>query len=44
MIVEALKSHKGNMTKAGAELGLTRRMLGVRMERYKLSYKVFRRE
>jgi Nif-specific regulatory protein len=44
MIVEALKTHKGNMTKAAEELGLTRRMLGLRMERYKLSYKPFRRD
>ena len=44
MIVEALKSHKGNMTKAAEELGLTRRMLGLRMEKYKLGYKQFRRE
>jgi len=44
MIVEALKTHKGNMTKAAEELGLTRRMLGLRMDRYKLNYKLFRRE
>ncbi|CAH2598875.1 Nitrogen fixation protein AnfA [Rhodovastum atsumiense] len=43
MIVEALKAHKGNMSKAAEELGLTRRMLGLRMEKYKLSYKSFRK-
>jgi Nif-specific regulatory protein len=44
MIVEALKTHKGNMTKAAEELGLTRRMLGIRMDKYKLTYKPFRIE
>ena len=44
MIVEALKTHKGNMTKSAEELGLTRRMLGIRMDKYKLSYKPFRKE
>ena len=44
MVVEALKTHKGNMTRAAEELGLSRRMLGLRMEKYGLSYKQFRRE
>jgi Nif-specific regulatory protein len=44
MIVEALKTHKGNVTKAAEELGLTRRMLGIRMDKYKLTYKLFRTE
>ncbi len=43
MIVEALKSHQGNMTEAAKELGLTRRILGLRMERHKLNYKAFRK-
>ena len=42
MIVEALKNSNGNIGVAAAELGLTRRMLGVRMERYGISYKNFR--
>jgi Nif-specific regulatory protein len=42
MIVEALKNSNGNVGLAAAELGLTRRMLGLRMERYGISYKTFR--
>ncbi|ADP69791.1 transcriptional regulator, NifA subfamily, Fis Family [Rhodomicrobium vannielii ATCC 17100] len=44
MIVEALKAHHGNMTEAARELGLTRRMLGLRMEKYAINYKQFRRK
>ncbi|TWA70171.1 Fis family NifA subfamily transcriptional regulator [Azospirillum brasilense] len=43
MIVEALKTHTGNMTEAAKELNLTRRMLGLRMEKYGISYKAFRK-
>lgn len=42
MIVEALKASNGNIGQAAKELGLTRRMLGARMERHNLSYKTFR--
>jgi Nif-specific regulatory protein len=42
MIVEALKTHKGNTTEAARELGLTRRILGLRMEKHGLAYKNFR--
>jgi Nif-specific regulatory protein len=42
MIAEALKSHKGNTTEAAKELGLTRRILGLRMAKYGISYKHFR--
>ena len=42
MIVEALKLHHGNMTEAAAQLGLTRRILGLRMAAYKLNYKDYR--
>ena len=42
MIVDALKANHGNMTVAAAQLGLTRRILGLRMDRYKLAYKDFR--
>jgi Nif-specific regulatory protein len=42
MIIEALKNSNGHMGDAAKELGLTRRMLGVRMERYGISYKSFR--
>jgi Nif-specific regulatory protein len=43
MIVETLKTHNGNMTEAAKELGLTRRILGLRMEKHNISYKTFRR-
>jgi Nif-specific regulatory protein len=43
MIVEALKTHRGNMTEAARELNLTRRVLGLRMERHNIGYKNFRR-
>jgi Nif-specific regulatory protein len=42
MIVEALKNSNGHIGEAAKELGLTRRMLGVRMERYGIGYKTFR--
>ena len=43
MIVEALKTHRGNMTEAARDLGLTRRILGLRMEKHGISYKAFRK-
>ena len=43
MIVEALKTHEGNTTEAAKELGLTRRTLGLRMEKYSLNYKTYRK-
>jgi Nif-specific regulatory protein len=43
MIVEALKTHNGNTTEAAKELGLTRRILGLRMERHGINYKDYRR-
>jgi len=42
MIVDALKNSGGHMGDAAQELGLTRRMLGFRMERHGISYKQFR--
>lgn len=43
MIVDALKLHCGNISEAASTLGLTRRMLRLRMSRHKLDYKLFRR-
>ncbi|MEY4580429.1 MAG: hypothetical protein RL701_5132, partial [Pseudomonadota bacterium] len=43
MIVEALKQHKGNTTEAAKELGITRRVLGLRMSRHGIGYKMFRK-
>jgi Nif-specific regulatory protein len=42
MLEEALRRHKGNTTKAAHELGLTRRMIGLRMKKYNLGFKRFR--
>lgn len=42
MIVEALKNTNGNVGEAARELGVSRRMLGVRMEKHALTYKTFR--
>jgi len=42
MIVEALQNSQGHIGAAAKELGLTRRMLGVRMARYGITYKTFR--
>ena len=44
MIVDALKAHQGNITEAAKELGMTRRILGLRMEKYAINYKQFRRK
>ncbi|HAJ78448.1 MAG TPA: sigma-54-dependent Fis family transcriptional regulator [Fibrobacteres bacterium] len=41
-LVEALKNSRGNMTDAAKNLGMTRRMLGLRLEKYKIEYKNFR--
>jgi len=43
MLVGALRLHQGNMTDAAKELGLTRRTMGLRMRKYNLTYKEFRR-
>ncbi len=42
MIVEALKLHHGNTTETAVQLGLTRRMLGLRMIKYALNHKDYR--
>ncbi len=43
MIVESLKTHRGNMTEAARELNLTRRILGLRMAKYDINYKDYRK-
>jgi Nif-specific regulatory protein len=42
MIVDALKTCDGNTSEAAQMLGLTRRILGLRMKEYGISYKDFR--
>ena len=44
MIVEALKVHHGNTTEAAKMLGLTRRILGLRLNKYKLDHKGFHQQ
>jgi Nif-specific regulatory protein len=43
MLVEALRLHRGNASKAAQELGLTRRTMGLRLQKYRIDYKEFRR-
>ncbi|MFD2113785.1 sigma 54-interacting transcriptional regulator [Thiorhodococcus fuscus] len=42
MIVDVLKASRGNTTEAANRLGLTRRVLGLRMSKYGLERKTFR--
>lgn len=42
LIVNALKNCRGNIAKAAKVLGITERMLGLRMKKYALDYKTFR--
>ena len=42
MIVDALKASRGNTTEAATQLGLTRRVLGLRLAKYDLDHKNFR--
>ncbi|MDD2335561.1 MAG: sigma 54-interacting transcriptional regulator [Geobacteraceae bacterium] len=42
MLIEALTVHNGNMTEAAGELGVTRRVLGLRMDKYKIDYRQYR--
>ncbi len=42
MLVEALKAHSGNITEAAESLGVTRRVFGLRLEKYKIDYKNYR--
>lgn len=43
MIVEALEVAKGNMAKAAASLGVTERIMGLRMKKYSLDFRSFRK-
>ena len=42
MLVEALKTHNGNISEAAEELGVTRRIFGLRLAKYKIDYRTFR--
>jgi len=42
LIVESLKNAKGNMSKAAQELGLTDRVMGLRVKKFGIDYKLYR--
>lgn len=44
LIVEALGMFQGNVSRAAAHLNMTRRALGLRLEKYRLNYKQFREQ
>ncbi|MDC7232466.1 MAG: sigma 54-interacting transcriptional regulator [Spirochaetales bacterium] len=43
MIVETLKSTRGNLSRAAEQLGLTNRMMGIRARKYGIDFKTYRR-
>ena len=43
MLVDALEACSGNMVKAAAQLGISERIMGLRMKKYGLAYKAFRK-
>lgn len=43
LIVEALRDTGGNMAKAARRLGVTERVMGLRMKRYGIDYRVYRK-
>jgi Nif-specific regulatory protein len=42
MIIEALKRTKGNMSRAAAQLGLSDRIMGLRVKKFDIDYRIFR--
>ncbi|MDL2267124.1 sigma 54-interacting transcriptional regulator [Desulfovibrio sp. OttesenSCG-928-G15] len=44
LIVDALKTEQGNMAKAAERLGITERIMGLRMKTYGLDYRGFRQK
>jgi Nif-specific regulatory protein len=42
MIIDALKSNRGNMTKAAEQLGITERIMGLRVRKYSIVPKKYR--
>ena len=42
LILDALKSSRGNMAKAAADLGLTERIMGLRVKKFNIDYRRFR--
>ncbi len=44
LIVQAMEAENGNMAKAARRLGVSERIMGLRMSRYNLSYREFRKK
>ncbi len=42
LITEALSQHQGNMSRAAAHLGISERIMGLRMKKFGLDFKTFR--
>ena len=42
LIIDALKSARGNMSKAAKSLGITERIMGLRVNKYNINFKRFR--
>jgi len=42
LIIEALKRTRGNMAKAAESLGITERIMGLRVKKYDINYKRYR--
>ncbi|WP_370454017.1 helix-turn-helix domain-containing protein [Prosthecochloris sp. ZM_2] len=42
MIIEALKRTKGNMSKAARELGLSERVMGLRVKKFGIDFRKYR--
>ena len=42
LIIETLTTFQGNVSRAAAHLNMTRRALGLRLEKYQVNYKQFR--
>ncbi|WP_196907680.1 helix-turn-helix domain-containing protein [Candidatus Symbiopectobacterium sp. 'North America'] len=42
LIVEALSQFQGNISRAAEHLNITRRALGLRLDKYRLNYKHYR--
>lgn len=44
MIIRALREHRGNMGKAALALGISERIMGLRMKKFGLDYRPFRKQ
>jgi Nif-specific regulatory protein len=42
MLIESLKLHRGNMRKAAKDLGITERIMGLRVRKHRINARRFR--